>query len=48
MDAARKNPGKNVRALRMKKVETMKAAVPQGKATTLQGKKLLHCREKVA
>jgi hypothetical protein len=38
MDAARMNLGKRMRALRRKKMETVKAAMPQGKATTLQGK----------
>jgi hypothetical protein len=38
MDAAGKNSSKHARALEKKKVETAKAAVPQGKATTLQGK----------
>jgi hypothetical protein len=38
MNAAGKNPGKRVRALGMKKVETVKAAVSQGKASTPQGK----------
>jgi hypothetical protein len=36
MDAAGKNPGKHVRAL--KKEETAKAGVPPGKACTTQGK----------
>jgi hypothetical protein len=34
MDAARKNLSKHARVLKKKKVETVKAAVPQGKAST--------------
>jgi hypothetical protein len=38
LDAARKNPGKRLKALGKKKMETAKVAMPQGKATTPQGK----------
>jgi hypothetical protein len=38
MDAVGKSPDKRVRALGKKNVETVKATVLQGKATTPQGK----------